>query len=225
MRQPQKSCRILFEELCPPHRGSHTRTTRDPAQRREGAKRRPRWWMMAQYNAANDTNIIKAGTPRRIPRPVPDGWNIRPGGALAGGTCISYGVGLSAIRATTAAIGSFPLLSVLIYVANEHPAARAGVEAAARCGERVACHGDTQTSLCDIDADGQKVLAVLLVILEVGAVADLDGIINRVYPAPRARGRCKGPRRRGGSRGRECGKAQVPEVHGCHPWGGALGAL
>jgi chromosome condensin MukBEF complex kleisin-like MukF subunit len=25
---------------------------------------------MAQYNAANNTSIIKAGTPRRIPRPV-----------------------------------------------------------------------------------------------------------------------------------------------------------
>jgi len=25
-----------------------------------GAKRRPRWWMMAQYNAANNTRIIKA---------------------------------------------------------------------------------------------------------------------------------------------------------------------
>src|SRR5215208_3130890 len=31
-----------------------------------GAKRRPRWWMMAQYNAANNTNIIKAGA-RRAP--------------------------------------------------------------------------------------------------------------------------------------------------------------
>jgi hypothetical protein len=52
--------------------------------------------------------------------------------------------------------------------------------------ERVACSGDMQTSLCDVDADGEDVLAVLLVILEVGAVADLDGIINRVESASRA---------------------------------------
>jgi hypothetical protein len=52
--------------------------------------------------------------------------------------------------------------------------------------ERVARNGDTQTPLCDVDAHSEDVLAVLLVILEVGAVADLDGIINRVEPAPRA---------------------------------------
>jgi hypothetical protein len=145
--------------------------------------------MMAQYNAANDTNIIKAGTPRRIPRPVPDGWNIRPGGALAGGTCISYGVGLSAIRATTASIGSFPLLSVLILVPHEHPAIQTStgtIMISTDSRERVARNGDTQTPLCDVDAHGEDVLAVLPVILEVGAVADLDGIINRVESASRA---------------------------------------
>src|SRR5919112_6063060 len=47
--------------LCPPHRGSYGLTTDDPVQHGEGAKRRPRWWMTAQYNAANNTSIIKAG--------------------------------------------------------------------------------------------------------------------------------------------------------------------
>jgi len=36
----------------------------------EGAKRRPRWWRMAQYNAANNRGIIKAGTPEG-PGPKP----------------------------------------------------------------------------------------------------------------------------------------------------------
>jgi hypothetical protein len=52
-----------------PTGGSHGRTTDGPAQRFHDAKRRPRWWMMAQYNAANYTRIIKARTPRRMPRP------------------------------------------------------------------------------------------------------------------------------------------------------------
>ena len=43
---------------------SHGRTIDYPAQRRGDTKRRPRWWMMAQYNAANDTSIIKAGPPQ-----------------------------------------------------------------------------------------------------------------------------------------------------------------
>jgi hypothetical protein len=36
----------------------------------EGAMRRPRWWRMAQYNAANNRGIIKAGTPEG-PGPKP----------------------------------------------------------------------------------------------------------------------------------------------------------
>src|SRR5215208_3421860 len=52
--------------------------------------------------------------------------------------------------------------------------------------ERVARNGDTQTPLCDVDAHGEDVLATLPVILEVGAVADLDGVINRVESASRA---------------------------------------
>jgi hypothetical protein len=100
-------------------------------------------------------------------------------------------VGLSAIRATTAAIGSFPLLSVLILVPHVNPAIQTStgtIMISTGSSERVACSGDMQTSLCDVDADGEDVLAGLLVILEVGAVADLDGIINRVEPAPRAVG-------------------------------------
>jgi hypothetical protein len=38
----------------------------------------------------------------------------------------AIGVGLSAIRAATAPVGGFPLLAVLVYVANEHPAFEAG---------------------------------------------------------------------------------------------------
>jgi hypothetical protein len=98
-------------------------------------------------------------------------------------------VGLSAIRATTAAIGSFPLLSVLILVPHVNPAIQTStgtIMIFTGSRERVACSGDTQTPLGDVDADGQDVLAVLPVILKVGTVADLDGIINRVYPAPRA---------------------------------------
>src|SRR5215203_6857227 len=34
---------------------------------------------------------------------------------------------LSAVRAAKAPVGCFPLLSALVHVANEHPAARAGV--------------------------------------------------------------------------------------------------
>jgi hypothetical protein len=33
---------VLSEVSCAPHRGSHGRTTRGPAQRAEGVKRRPR---------------------------------------------------------------------------------------------------------------------------------------------------------------------------------------
>src|SRR5215217_167909 len=57
--------------------------------------------LSAENAPTNTQDSAKAG----IPRPVPDVWNIRPGGALAGGTCISYGVGLSAIRAAAARNG------------------------------------------------------------------------------------------------------------------------
>ena len=36
---------------------------------------------------------------------------------------------LSAIRAAAAAVGCFPLLAVLVYVADEHPALKAGAGA------------------------------------------------------------------------------------------------
>jgi hypothetical protein len=100
-------------------------------------------------------------------------------------------VGLSAIRATTAAIGSFPLLSVLILVPHVNPAIETSTGAimiSTGSSERVARNGDTQTPLGDVDAHGEDVLAVLPVILEVGAVADLDSIINRVESASRAVG-------------------------------------
>src|SRR5215203_4747366 len=38
----------------------------------------------------------------------------------------SYGLGLSAIRATTADVGGFSFLAVLVYVADEDPAIEAG---------------------------------------------------------------------------------------------------
>jgi hypothetical protein len=38
----------------------------------------------------------------------------------------SYGPELSAIRATTAGVGGFPLLAVLVYVADEYPTFDAG---------------------------------------------------------------------------------------------------
>jgi hypothetical protein len=38
-------------------------------------------------------------------------------------------VGLSAIRAATARVGGFPLLAILVYVADEYPAANACVGA------------------------------------------------------------------------------------------------
>src|SRR5918995_936525 len=34
--------------------------------------------MMAQYNAANNTSIIKAGTPRRMPRPLSSLYGATP---------------------------------------------------------------------------------------------------------------------------------------------------
>jgi hypothetical protein len=40
----------------------------------------------------------------------------------------SYGLGLSAIGATAAPVGGFPLLAVLVYVADEYPAFEAGAE-------------------------------------------------------------------------------------------------
>ena len=96
---------------------------------------------------------------------------------------------LSAIRATTASIGSFPLLSVLILVPHVNPAIETStgtIMISTDSRERVARNGDTQTPLCDVDAHGEDVLATLPVILEVGAVADLDGVINRVESASRA---------------------------------------
>jgi hypothetical protein len=67
----------------------------------------------------------------------PDVWNIRPGGALAGGTCISYGVGLSASFASAAAAGHALVLDDLAIkvvlglnnASKEHPAVYAGVGA------------------------------------------------------------------------------------------------
>jgi hypothetical protein len=52
--------------------------------------------------------------------------------------------------------------------------------------EGVACNGDMQTSLCDVDADGQDVLAVLPVILEVGAVAGLFAVVDQVEAPARS---------------------------------------
>jgi hypothetical protein len=43
----------------------------------------------------------------------------------------SYGPELSAIRAAAAAVGGFPLLAVLVYVADEYPTFDAGVGAQA----------------------------------------------------------------------------------------------
>jgi hypothetical protein len=40
----------------------------------------------------------------------------------------SYGLGLSAIRATTADVGGFSLLAVLVYVADENPPVYAGTQ-------------------------------------------------------------------------------------------------
>jgi hypothetical protein len=70
-----------------------------------------------------------------MPRPVPDVWNMRPGGALARspGTCISYGVGLSAIRAAAARHAlvlddlAIKVMLRLDNAAKEHPAVHAGV--------------------------------------------------------------------------------------------------
>jgi hypothetical protein len=42
-----------------------------------------------------------------------------------------YGVGLSAIRAAAAPVGGFPLLALLVYVANEYPTIYARVGAPA----------------------------------------------------------------------------------------------
>src|SRR5215211_3344595 len=77
----------------------------------------------------------RAETPRRIPRPgrleCHDCRDIHPGGALTGGSCISYRGGLCAsfASAATAAVSSFPLFAVLVYVADEYPAVVAGVGA------------------------------------------------------------------------------------------------
>jgi hypothetical protein len=43
---------------------------------------------------------------------------------------LSYGLGLLAIRVTTADIGGFSLFAVLVYVADEGPAAYTGAGAA-----------------------------------------------------------------------------------------------
>jgi hypothetical protein len=50
-------------------------------------------------------------------------------------------VGLSAIRATAAVVGRLPLLAVLVYVANEHPAVYAGVGAQTLEASVVRLHG------------------------------------------------------------------------------------
>ena len=66
--------KVAALERCARHtRCSHVRTTDAPAQGRGDAKQRPRC-VIGGYrgeldNAANNTRIIKAGTPRRITRP------------------------------------------------------------------------------------------------------------------------------------------------------------
>src|SRR5215208_574692 len=72
------------------------------------------------------------------PRPSPS-WpsGAGPGGALAGGSCISYGVGLSAIRAAAARHAlvlddlAIKVMLGLDNAAKEHPAVHAGVGALA----------------------------------------------------------------------------------------------
>jgi hypothetical protein len=74
--------------------------------------------------------LVTSQSTRLVVRPIV--WN-RPGGALAGGTCISYGVGLSAIRATAARHAlvlddlAIKVVLGLDYAAKEHPAVHAGV--------------------------------------------------------------------------------------------------
>jgi hypothetical protein len=64
----------------------------------------------------------------------PNVWN-RPGGAIAGGSCMGYGVGLSAIRAAAAGHAlvlddlAIKVVLGLNNAAKEHPAVYAGVGA------------------------------------------------------------------------------------------------
>jgi hypothetical protein len=64
-------------------------------------------------------------------------WNGRPGGPLAGGTCIGYGVGLSAICATAAGHAlvlddlAIKVVLGLDNAAKEHPAVHASTGAQA----------------------------------------------------------------------------------------------
>jgi hypothetical protein len=50
---------------------------------------------------------------------------------ISSGWPCDTGAGLSPIRAAPAAVGGFSLLAVLVHVADEHPAAHAGVVAVA----------------------------------------------------------------------------------------------
>src|SRR5215213_2355319 len=50
---------VCFPWCARPTGDSHTRTTRGPAQRFEGAKRRPRCGGWVKNNAASDTSIIR----------------------------------------------------------------------------------------------------------------------------------------------------------------------
>ena len=54
------------------------------------------------------------------------GWRPPFSTKISSGWPCDTGAGLSAIRATAATVGGFPLLAVFVYVADEHPAANAG---------------------------------------------------------------------------------------------------
>jgi hypothetical protein len=88
-------------------------------------------------------------------------------------------VGLSAIRAATARVGRFSLLAVLVYVADENTPAVAGTGAPAALGRE--------------HTDGQDVFAVLPAAQEVGTVAGLFAVVDRVE-APARYGRDSGGR-------------------------------
>jgi hypothetical protein len=66
---------VCFPWCARPTGDSHTRTTRGPAQRFEGAKRRPRCGGWVKNNAANDTSIIR-------PEPESPGLVQRPSCSL-----------------------------------------------------------------------------------------------------------------------------------------------
>jgi len=105
--------------MCASHRGGHGLTIDDATQRFKGAKRRPRQTGGVK-RGQQYTRIIKAGTPRRI---TPALVVLVAAGLI--------GAWLSILRAAAAPIGSFSLLAVIVYVADEYPAAYAGVGAQA----------------------------------------------------------------------------------------------